>query len=105
MQWMMCYGLRLISQLMFVLVLGAALVVPTKVVLAMNIERVVSPLGIEAWLVRENNVPMVAMRFAFKGGAAQDEEGREGTAYLLSGMIDEGAGELKSSAFQEKIEE
>ncbi|MGH1406552.1 MAG: M16 family metallopeptidase [Rhodomicrobiaceae bacterium] len=72
---------------------------------AMKVERVVSPLGIEAWLVQEKNVPLIAMQFAFNGGAAQDEVGKEGTAYLLSGMLDEGAGDLTSTQFQEKIEE
>jgi len=71
----------------------------------MKVERVVSPLGIEAWLVQEKNVPLIAMQFAFNGGAAQDETGKEGTAYLLSGMLDEGAGDLTSTLFQEKVEE
>ena len=74
-------------------------------VAAMKIERVVSPKGIEAWLVQENNVPLVAMRFAFKGGSSQDIDGKEGTAYLLSGLLDEGAGEMTSSTFQEKLED
>jgi zinc protease len=72
---------------------------------AMKVERVVSPLGIEAWLVQEKNVPLIAMQFAFNGGAAQDETGKEGAAYLLSGMLDEGAGDLSSTEFQEKVEE
>ena len=71
----------------------------------MKIEQVVSPKGIKAWLVQEKNVPLIAMRFAFAGGATQDEPGKEGTAYLLSGMLDEGAGDLTSTQFQEKIEE
>lgn len=72
---------------------------------AMKIERVVSPQGIEAWLVQEKNVPLIAMQFAFNGGAAHDETGKEGAAYLLSGMLDEGAGDLTSTQFQEKVEE
>ena len=101
MQWMICYTFRQILPLVFV---GILLVLPTKVS-AMNIEKVTSPSGIEAWLVQEDNVPMIALRFAFKGGAVQDARGREGTAYLLSGLLDEGAGELDSRAFQEKVEE
>ncbi len=87
---------------------GLALLCLTLTILpvrAMNIERVVSPKGITAWLVSEANVPLIAMQFAFEGGAAQDQNGKEGTAYLLSGMLDEGAGDLKSSAFQNKLEE
>ncbi len=71
----------------------------------MKVERVVSPLGIEAWLVEEHNVPLIAMQFSFNGGASQDLPGKQGTSYLLSGMLDEGAGDLTSTQFQEKVEE
>ena len=39
---------------------------------ATKIERVVSPGGIEAWLVRETSLPVIAIEFAFHGGANQD---------------------------------
>ena len=79
-----------------------AFAVPAK---AMTIQTVKSPGGITAWLVEAHEVPLVAMRFAFIGGAAQDPAGKEGLAYFLSGMLDEGAGELKSVDFQERLEE
>lgn len=72
---------------------------------AMKIQTVKSPGGIEAWLVEEHSVPLVAMRFAFKGGNSQDPAGQEGAANFLSAMLDEGAGDLSSSAFQEQQEE
>lgn len=93
------------QRLAFLLVVAFSLGFGATPVFAMKIERVVSPKGIVAWLVQENNVPLIAMRFAFKGGASQDADGKEGTAYLLSGMIDEGAGDLPSSQFQDKIED
>ncbi len=68
---------------------------------AMKIQKVKSPGGIEAWLVEEKNVPLITMEFAFKGGAAQDPDGKKGVAYLISGMLDEGAGELNAQAFQD----
>jgi zinc protease len=71
---------------------------------ATRIERVVSPGGIEAWLVREPAVPLVAMEFAFKGGSTQDPEGRAGTANLVSGLLDEGAGDLDSAAFHDRLD-
>lgn len=67
-----------------------------------KIERVISPGGIEAWLVESHANPMIAMRFAFRGGAAQDPEGKEGVAYFISAMMDEGAGPLDAIAFQER---
>ena len=46
---------------------------------ATTIERVVSPGGIEAWLVHEPAVPLIAVDFAFVGGAIQDPPGKAGT--------------------------
>jgi zinc protease len=70
----------------------------------MKIERVISPGGIEAWLVESHENPLVAMRFAFRGGASQDPQGKEGLAYFVSSMLDEGAGELEAVAFQERAQ-
>jgi len=72
---------------------------------AMNIQQVKSPGGIEAWLVEDHNVPLLALRFAFEGGNAQDPDGKEGVANFLTAMMDEGAGDLLSAAFQERMEE
>ena len=72
---------------------------------AMKIQTVKSTGGIEAWLVEEHSVPLIALRFAFEGGNAQDPSGKEGLANFLSAMLDEGAGDLTSSAFQERLEE
>ena len=71
---------------------------------AMNIQKVVSSKGIEAWLVEDHTLPIIAMQFGFPGGAAQDPAGKEGTAYFVSGMMDEGAGDIKSKQFQERLE-
>jgi zinc protease len=71
---------------------------------AMNIERVTSPGGIEAWLVESHANPLIAMRFAFRGGASQDPQDRVGLAYFVSAMMDEGAGDLDSLGFQERMQ-
>lgn len=72
---------------------------------AAKIQRVTSPGGITAWLVEEHTVPLIAVEFAFRGGAAQDADGKSGTATMLAALLDEGAGELDAQAFQEKLEE
>ena len=72
---------------------------------AMKIEEVRSPGGITAWLVEEHSVPLLALRFAFEGGNAQDPDGKEGLANFLTGMLDEGAGDLDSKQFQERMED
>lgn len=72
---------------------------------AVEVQRVVSPGGIEAWLVEEKSVPLIAINFAFKGGSAQDPEGKAGLANLLTTLLDEGAGDLDSQAFQGRVED
>jgi zinc protease len=71
---------------------------------ATTIERVVSPGGIEAWLVHEPAVPLIAVDFAFAGGAVQDPAGKGGTANLVASLLDEGAGDLDSKAFHDRLE-
>lgn len=72
---------------------------------AMDIKQVKSPGGIEAWLVESHQVPLVSLRFAFAGGSVQDPEGKAGVAHFVSSMLDEGAGDLDSSAYQERMED
>ncbi|ASP36177.1 pitrilysin family protein [Labrenzia sp. VG12] len=72
---------------------------------AVEIQKVTSPGGIEAWLVEDHTVPIVALNFSFTGGSAQDPHGKEGVTRLLAATLDEGAGELDSEAFQGRMEE
>ena len=72
---------------------------------AMNIQSVKSPGGIEAWLVEEHGVPLMALRFAFDGGNSQDPPAKDGVANFITAMMDEGAGDIKSEAFQERMED
>jgi len=83
-------------------ILAAALPLPA---LAMTIDRVVSPGGIEAWLVQDHTIPAVAVEFTFRGGAAYDPSGKEGLANLLTSMLIEGAGDLDSQKFQSTLED
>ena len=79
----------------------AALATPA---FAVDIQTVVSDKGVKALLVEDYTVPLVAVSFSWKGaGATQDAEGREGTAELLTTMMDEGAGERDSQALQEAL--
>ncbi|MEI9899004.1 MAG: pitrilysin family protein [Hyphomicrobium sp.] len=72
----------------------------------MEIQNVRSPGGVEAWLVEDRMVPMLAMRFAFEGGSSQDPAGKEGLAHFVTGMLDqEGGDDLRSIAYQQRIED
>jgi zinc protease len=72
---------------------------------ATNVERVISPGGIEAWLVRDATVPLVALEYAFEGGSSQDPASKPGVANMVAALLDEGAGDLDASAFQGRMEE
>jgi zinc protease len=72
---------------------------------ASTVQKIVSNGGIEAWLVEDYAVPLIALEFAFKGGAAQDPAGRSGAATLLAGLLDEGAGPYDSEGFHRALDE
>jgi len=82
----------------------AALALFAAPALATTIERVVSDGGIEAWLVHEPAVPLIAVDFAFVGGAVQDPPGKAGTANLVAALLDEGAGDIDSKTFHARLE-
>jgi zinc protease len=72
---------------------------------ASRIERIVTPAGIEIWLVRDKNLPMISLEFAFLGGASQDPADKPGVANFVASLLDEGAGDLDAAAFHERLEE
>jgi zinc protease len=80
-----------------------ALVAASPVALALKVDEVVTPKGIKAWLVEEHSVPLIAIRFAFMGGATQDPPGKEGLAGLMADVMTEGAGDLQAAVFKEKL--
>lgn len=92
-----------------VLVLGMALLQQARASEnaggGLNVVRVVSPGGIEAWLVSDHINPIINVRFAFRGGASLDPVGKEGLAKMVSALLDEGAGQLDSQAFQRRLED
>src|SRR5918992_3950993 len=68
--------------------------------------RVKSSQGMEAWLVETPELPVIAMHIAFRhAGSAADPPGRQGLASFGARMLTEGAGELDSSAYQERLSE
>ena len=71
----------------------------------MKIQKVTSKNGVEAWLVEDHSRPILSMQFAFAGGSTQDPEGKAGVATFVSGMLDEGSGDLDSEAFQNRLED
>ncbi len=72
---------------------------------AIEIKEVVSPGGIKAWLVESKTIPLIAMDFSFEGGTTSDPLGKEGATHFITGMMDEGAGDLDGATFQAKRDE
>ncbi|NIA71169.1 insulinase family protein [Pelagibius litoralis] len=72
---------------------------------AVEVQRVVSPGGIEAWLVEDHSNPIIALELAFRGGASLDPATKPGLAYMVSTLIDEGAGPLDSQSFQGALDD
>ncbi|MGB0749591.1 MAG: M16 family metallopeptidase [Magnetospiraceae bacterium] len=70
---------------------------------AFDIQQVVSPGGIEAWLIEDHSNPIIALKIGFRGGAGLDPVGKEGLAIFAAATIDEGAGDLDSEAFQRTL--
>ena len=90
------------------LIIGVAISIAATVAQpagATTVQRVVSPGGITAWLVQEPSLPLVALNFAFVGGATADPTDKPGVGYMVSSLLDDGAGELDSKAFQRRLEE
>jgi zinc protease len=87
---------------LLVLTLGAVASAPAR---AVTITEVKSPGGITAWLVEDHSVPVVAMSVSFRGGAALDPDDKAGLATFTASLLDEGAGDLDTTAYQSKVED
>ncbi|MEQ1953313.1 pitrilysin family protein [Mesorhizobium sp. CN2-181] len=72
---------------------------------AVKIQEVKSDSGVTAWLVEDYSVPIISLRFSVEGGESQDPVGKEGMANLITGLFDEGAGDLDSDAFQTRLDD
>ena len=70
---------------------------------AVNVEKVVSPGGIEAWLVQDHANPIIALQAAFAGGSSVEAE--PGLAHMMAALLDEGAGPYDSQSFQGRLED
>ena len=94
--------MRRIFGLAAIVLVAAAFAQPAA---AIDVKVVKSPKGITAWLVVDRTAPVLHMAFAFRPGALRDPVGKEGLTNLMTTLLDEGAGELDSLAFQRRMEE
>jgi zinc protease len=85
------------------LILLAVLLLAPLSAQAVDIESVTSTGGITAWLIEDHSNPLISLSFGFKGGASEDPAGKEGLATFVSGLLDEGAGDIVSADFQKTL--
>ncbi len=72
----------------------------TTVQAEIDIEEVTSPGGINAWVVEEPSIPFVSIEIRFRGSASLDLPGKRGATNLMTGLIEEGSGEMTAQEFQ-----
>ncbi len=89
---------RLIPALFVLLILA----LPARA--EVDIQEVTSPGGLTAWLVEEHSIPFVALEIRFRGGASLDDPEAQGATYLMSGLLEEGAGGMNAREFTEAKE-
>lgn len=70
-----------------------------------DIKSVTSPGGITAWLVEEPSIPFVALEIRFRGGASLDDPDTRGAINLMTGLLEEGAGDMDARDFSRAQEE
>ena len=71
---------------------------------AAKVQHLISPGGIEAWFVQDSTVPLLAMEYAFGGGATQDPADKPGVGNMVANLLDEGSGDLDSKTFHERLD-
>lgn len=68
------------------------------------IKEIKTPGGITVWMVEDDTLPIVSIRFSFlDSGTAHDPDDKQGLVRMLSNTMDEGAGDLDSQAFQKTL--
>lgn len=70
-----------------------------------EIEEITTPGGIDAWLVEEHSIPFVALELRFRGGTSLDTPETRGAVNLMTGLLEEGSGDMDARAFARATEE
>jgi zinc protease len=68
-----------------------------------EVQKVVSPGGVEAWLMELNDAPVITLRISFKGGDLQNPDGKYGTGDMTGYLFNEGAGPFDTLQVHQKL--
>ena len=83
-------------------VLSAVAILPAHA--AVEIQEVITPGGFTARLVEEDSIPFAAIEIRFRGGTSLDPEGKRGAVNLMTGLLEEGSGDMNAQEFAEARE-
>lgn len=62
--------------------------------------------GFSAWLIEDHYLPIVSIKITFpNSGFAYDQKEKQGLAYMVASLVDEGSGGLSSLEYRKKLEE
>lgn len=84
------------------LIVGVTLPLPAYA--GVDVQEIETPGGINAWLVEDHTIPFVALELRFRGGSSLDAPGKRGAVNLMTGLLEEGAGDLDARAFARETE-
>ncbi|MEX0318027.1 MAG: M16 family metallopeptidase [Ruegeria sp.] len=87
---------------LFTTLIAVVLALPARA--EVDIQEVTSPKGIKAWLVEEPSIPFTALELRFRGGTSLDAPGKRGATNLMTGLIEEGAGDMDARTYARKLE-
>lgn len=94
--------MRPILRLAAILAAAVSFLMPAS---AFDVQVIKSSGGIEAWLVEQRGLPIISVQAGFDGGGRLDPEGKEGLAYLASTLMNEGAGDMDSTTFMQRLQD
>ena len=83
-----------------ILLAALFLLVPLAPAWAVNVQVLHPAKGEDVWFVEDHTVPMIAISAAFPAGSAYDPQGKDGLAAFAAYLLDEGAGAMRSTAYQ-----
>lgn len=90
-------------RVIYALILTLVAALPARA--EVDIQEVTSPGGLTAWLVEEPSIPFAALEIRFRGGASLDDPDKRGAINLMTGLLEEGTGDMDARAFKRAQEE
>ena len=92
--FMTCFALPLL--------IACAFALPARA--EIQVQELTAPGGPDLWLIEDHSIPFVALELRIRGGASLDTPGKRGATNLMTGLLEEGAGDMDSREFARQAE-